>query len=247
MVKNAYDAFRQCGYISESIEKEFAEREAKGFSLDKLSENRYEGEKATFYVPKSDGVLACVDNGKADIGIVGEDAKLEYEVGTKRGGGFRSFEIGPKFDFPKMRFALVGKPMQELKFMECLRNNKFIEIATSYPAIAKEFMARNYPQFSQIFLDIIDSSGETELLAGDLGLVNAAFELVGTGKSLQKNGLIQFGDKEQNIPVLGVVNNGSERNNEQLAALASKLGEKGVVDGDGMLRRKSFYYPKSKR
>ena len=219
LAPKSYKVFAECGYPCDDIERELT-------ATGKLSQNQYEGKRATFFVHKADGLLAAVEKGtKAAIGIVGEDSKLEYEFRTKRGTGFTSFRVSDVFEFPKMKFVIAGRPENEEEFFKRLAQKKFLEIVTSYPAITQEYFAQKYPDFQQIFLDLIYSTGETELLAGGLDLAIAAFELVETGKSLVKNGLIPYACPTQEIPVLGIVNNGAAAYNSEVRDLAERVQE----------------------
>ena len=230
MAGDAYNVFKQCGYASEGLDREMQWRMENRRSTGKLNNNKYEGERAIFYVPRSNGVLAAIDNGRAEVGIVGEDAKFEYEFATGRGGGFRSFELGEDMsaNFPKMRFSLVGKSEFEKEFLRGMQMNKFLEIVTSYPGNARKYFAENFPNFQSALLDLIESKGQTELMVGDLNLANIAFELVVTGDSLKKNGLIEYTTPSQPIPVMGIANNGAEYNRNEIRELTSRMEELSV-------------------
>jgi len=244
MVLEARWVFAKNGYTSldldrelfriECLKRDFNEVGINGKRVvtidEKLNDNYYEGERADFIIPKSSDLPAYVDEGIADIGIVGKDSKDEYALeGQGRGRGYISAPVSDGFEFPKMRFAIIGRKGKEeyQRVCEMMQENKDIIVATSYPKQAKAFLLRNYPDYRGEFIDMMTLDGEVEL-AVRVGRANIGFELVSSGKSVIRNGLCSYipEEKAEPIPVLQIINRGARNNNQELAELFEKI-EKG--------------------
>ena len=123
---------------------------------------------------RDDDIPEYVQDGIADIGIVGEnviieaDAKVSYL--QKLGFGKCSLKIAVQNDSDISTVAqLDGKV-----------------IATSYPVILRKFLKAN-----QVEAQIRNISGSVEIGPG-LGLSDAIFDIVSTGGTLKNNGLKPF-------------------------------------------------------
>ena len=125
---------------------------------------------------RDDDIPEYVQDGIADIGIVGENV---------------IHETGVDVDY----LQLLGFGKCSLKI--AVPNNSTIEslsdlngkaIATSYPAILKKFLSEN-----QIDCEIRTISGSVEIAPG-LGMSDAIFDIVSTGGTLKSNGLKTFTD-----------------------------------------------------
>ncbi len=123
---------------------------------------------------RDDDIPEYVQDGIADIGIVGEnviieaDAKVSYL--QKLGFGKCSLKIAVQNDSDISNVAqLDGKV-----------------IATSYPVILRKFLKAN-----QVEAQIRNISGSVEIGPG-LGLSDAIFDIVSTGGTLKNNGLKPF-------------------------------------------------------
>jgi ATP phosphoribosyltransferase len=216
MVKKAYDIFASFGYTSPQLDDEFAKRaELKnkiaqlgdGFGdirvdMTKLNTNAYQGENASFIIPKSSDLAGYVDEGTAYMGILGKDSKDEYEFknGMRTGRGYTSSKIDARFELSKMRFSLIGKESKYRQFLDMLKSNDYIKLATSYPEQAKAFMARTFPEFRSEFLDLITFDGETEL-GVKTDRADIGFEIVESGNSLLKNGLVEYAPEKLSTPI----------------------------------------------
>lgn len=120
---------------------------------------------------RDDDIPQYVEQGVADIGILGEN-----EVWEKN----KDVSILKKLGFAKCRLSLAI-PKDE----QYLGNSWFSEkkIATSYPAIL-----RNFLKSQNIEAEIEPIGGSVEIAPG-IGLADAIFDIVSTGSTLQMNGL----------------------------------------------------------
>lgn len=125
---------------------------------------------------RDDDIPEYVQDGIADLGIVGENVieETEVKVNYLQRLGFGKCSL--KLAVPK------GGPIKELQDLQ----NK--SIATSNPVILSKFLAKN-----EIKADIRTISGSVEISPG-LGLSDAICDLVSTGGTLRSNGLEPFAD-----------------------------------------------------
>ncbi|SFE16135.1 ATP phosphoribosyltransferase [Chitinophaga sp. CF118] len=120
---------------------------------------------------RDDDIPQYVEDGVADIGMVGENVVLEKN---------RSVKVATKLGFGKCRLSLAVPRSVEyngVKDMDKLR------IATSYPVILENFLKEN-----GITADIHEISGSVEIAPG-IGLADAICDLVSSGSTLFMNGL----------------------------------------------------------
>ncbi len=144
---------------------------------------------------RDDDIPEYVQDGIADLGIVGENVINEKEVNVtylqKLGFGKCSLKIAvPNNGLIKELSDLNGK-----------------SIATSYPNILKKFLADN-----KITAEIREISGSVEI-STNLGLSDAICDLVSTGGTLKSNGLVPFSDVLTSEAVL-IGKNGIAKNPE---------------------------------
>jgi ATP phosphoribosyltransferase len=120
---------------------------------------------------RDDDIPQYVEDGIADIGMVGENVVLEKQ---------RSVKTAAKLGFGKCRLSLAVPKAVEyngVKDMDKLR------IATSYPVILENFLKEH-----GISADIHEISGSVEIAPG-IGLADAICDLVSSGSTLFMNGL----------------------------------------------------------
>jgi len=120
---------------------------------------------------RDDDIPQYVEDGVADIGIVGENVIIEKA---------RPVKIAEKLGFGKCRLSLAIPKASEyngVKDMDKLR------IATSYPVILQNFLNEH-----NITADIHEISGSVEIAPG-IGLADAICDLVSSGSTLFMNGL----------------------------------------------------------
>lgn len=112
-----------------------------------------------------------LEDGTADIGIVGENLLIEKQ---------KKVQVVKKLGFSICRVSLaVPKevPSNDLSYF----NNK--KIATSYPVTLQQFLDKN-----KIRADIHTISGSVEI-APNIGLADGICDIVSSGSTLFKNGL----------------------------------------------------------
>jgi ATP phosphoribosyltransferase len=122
---------------------------------------------------RDDDIPQSVAGGVADLGIVGEN---EY---AERG---EEVDIVRRLGFSKCRLSLAI-PAAEAENYPGLEWFEGKKIATSYPNILKEFMAKN-----GIHADIHVITGSVEIAPG-IHLADAIFDIVSSGSTLVSNNL----------------------------------------------------------
>jgi ATP phosphoribosyltransferase len=120
---------------------------------------------------RDDDIPQYVQDGVADIGIVGENVVIEKDSAVN---------TVEKLGFGKCRLSLAVPKAVEyngIKDMDKLR------IATSYPVILEKFLKEH-----GLTADIHEISGSVEIAPG-IGLADAICDLVSSGSTLFMNGL----------------------------------------------------------
>lgn len=120
---------------------------------------------------RDDDIPQYVEQGVADIGILGENEVFEQNKNVK---------IIEKLGFASCKLSLAI-PKDEIYFDLNYFSNK--KIATSYPNILE-----NYFKSRNIKVEIEKISGSVEIATG-IGLADAIFDIVSTGSTLIMNGL----------------------------------------------------------
>jgi len=124
-----------------------------------------------FLFLRDDDIPGYVEDGTADIGIVGQNEHAEKD---------KDVAVLKELGFSKCRLS-IGVP----KLTE-YTGTKFLDgksIATSYPVILKKWLDQN-----NISAEIHEISGSVEI-APSIGLADAICDLVSTGSTLIQNGL----------------------------------------------------------
>lgn len=125
---------------------------------------------------RDDDIPEYVQDGIADLGIVGENVINETEVDVA---------YLQMLGFGKCSLKLAIPNQCSIKTLSDLNGKT---IATSYPVILRKFLEKNFVQ-----ADIRTISGSVEISPG-LGLSDAICDLVSTGGTLKSNGLTPFAD-----------------------------------------------------
>lgn len=112
-----------------------------------------------------------VADGIADIGIIGENVFLEKN---------ENIDNAKALGFSKCRLSLAIQKSETYTDLSFFEGKK---IATSYPIILSNFLAKN-----NITADIHQISGSVEI-APNIGLADAVCDIVSTGSTLLSNGL----------------------------------------------------------
>ena len=124
-----------------------------------------------FLYLRDDDIPGYVEDGTADIGIVGENVLVE------KGG---DMEVVMKLGFSKCRLS-IGIPNNVT--YQGKQDIDGWEIATSYPKILGNFLKEN-----NLSAEIHEISGSVEI-APSIGLADAVCDIVSTGSTLISNGL----------------------------------------------------------
>lgn len=142
---------------------------------------------------RDDDIPEYVQDGIADLGIVGENVIEETEV---------SVSYLQRLGFGKCNLKIAITNNSDIKEINDLEGRS---IATTYPIILGKFL-----QKQNIHADIRTISGSVEISPG-LGLSDAICDLVSTGGTLKSNGLKPFADVMSSEAVL-IGSKGSENN-----------------------------------
>ena len=120
---------------------------------------------------RDDDIPEYVQDGVADIGIVGENVILEKQA---------NIQIQEKLGFGKCSLILAHPNDKEFKDIKDLNGKT---IATSYPKILKNFLEKN-----MLDAKLIELSGSVEI-APSLGIADLICDIVSTGNTLMMNKL----------------------------------------------------------
>jgi ATP phosphoribosyltransferase len=142
---------------------------------------------------RDDDIPEYVQDGIADLGIVGENVINETEVNVT---------YLQRLGFGKCSLKIAIPNYSEVQSLGDLHGKS---IATSYPVILKKFLKDN-----KVEADIRTISGSVEISPG-LGLSDAICDLVSTGGTLKSNGLRPFADVLHSEAVL-IGRKGEEEN-----------------------------------
>ncbi|GHT45060.1 ATP phosphoribosyltransferase [Endomicrobiia bacterium] len=189
----AYDIFKKAGYTSQSLEREIELHE-----LRQLEFGCGNGE-AIFLLARVADIPQYVDKNWADIGISAFDCYREYELESTAsrysmyGDNFVTNIFADLKLCEKSRFCVAGEP-KELEFYEqCKQNDDTIlTIATQHPNIAAKYFSKK-----NMVVDIITITGSSEIMPKH-GEIDAIFDIVESGRTLEENGLIIF---EEAMPI----------------------------------------------
>ena len=138
--------------------------------LNKLKAEAFNFPLEVFFL-RDDDIPQYVEDGVADIGIVGENVVLEKN---------REVKIVDRLGFGKCRLSIAIPKDQKYKSIEDLNGKR---IATSYSTILSKYLKKN-----KITAEIHEISGSVEIAPG-IGLADAICDLVSSGSTLFTNGL----------------------------------------------------------
>ncbi|MEY3678642.1 MAG: hypothetical protein RI924_783 [Bacteroidota bacterium] len=138
-------------------------------------ERKLKTEAANFPVEvlflRDDDIPQYVEQGVADIGILGEN-----EVWEKS----KQVQVIDRLGFANCRLSLAIPKDERYTGLSYFKNKK---IATTYPKILERFFAEK-----KIEVEIEEIGGSVEIAPG-IGLAHAIFDIVSTGSTLLMNGL----------------------------------------------------------
>jgi ATP phosphoribosyltransferase len=122
---------------------------------------------------RDDDIPQYVEQGVADIGILGENEVFEKH---------KNITVIQKLGFAQCKLSLAIPRDEHYNGIEYFRHKR---IATSYPKILqKYFNDKNIP------VEIEEIGGSVEIATG-IGLADAIFDIVSTGSTLLMNGLTE--------------------------------------------------------
>lgn len=146
---------------------------------------------------RDDDIPEYVQDGIADLGIVGENVIIEASADVSY--------LQP-LGFGKCTLKIAVQSTSNITELAQLNGKA---IATSYPVILQKYLSEN-----NIDAQIRNISGSVEIGPG-LGLSNAIFDIVSTGGTLKNNGLKPFINVMESEAVL-IASKGMELNPEVL-------------------------------
>ncbi|MFN8266040.1 MAG: ATP phosphoribosyltransferase [Chitinophagaceae bacterium] len=120
---------------------------------------------------RDDDIPQYVEDGVADIGIVGENVLFEKN---------KNVDVVEKLGFGKCRLSIAIPRGQEFTGPQMLQGKK---IATSYPFLVEKYLKEN-----NVSAEIHEISGSVEIAPG-IGLADVVADLVSSGSTLFMNGL----------------------------------------------------------
>lgn len=120
---------------------------------------------------RDDDIPQYVEDGVADIGIIGENVWVEKN---------RQVELKEKLGFSKCRLSLAVPKNTDYTDLDYFEGKK---IATSYPIITQQYLDNK-----GIKAEIHEISGSVEIAPG-IGLAEGICDIVSTGSTLLSNGL----------------------------------------------------------
>jgi ATP phosphoribosyltransferase len=167
---------------------------------------------------RDDDIPEYVQDGVADIGVVGEDVLYEKNADVK---------VIRKLGYGKCRLSLAVPEGKELKNIQELEGKR---IATSFPNLLKSFLDKN-----KIKAKVVEISGSVEI-APSLGIADFICDLVSTGNTLKLNKLAKSFDVFSAQSVL-IANNDIGNNAEKNTLLEDLL-----VRIDSALKAKTSKY-----
>jgi ATP phosphoribosyltransferase len=152
---------------------------------------------------RDDDIPEYVQDGIADIGLVGENVIAETNV-----------EVAylQRLGFGKCTLKIAVPNDSEYKTVADLDGKA---IATSYPVILQKFLDKE-----NIKADVKTISGSVEIAPG-LGLADAIFDIVSTGGTLRSNGLKPFADVMKSEAIL--IGRKGEENNPLILELLQRI------------------------
>jgi ATP phosphoribosyltransferase len=120
---------------------------------------------------RDDDIPQYIEDGVADVGIVGENIFVEKQKQNK---------LVRRLDFAKCRLSIAVPRTEAYDGIQSLANKN---IATSYPQITSRYLASK-----GVKAGIHEISGSVEIAPG-IGLADAICDLVSSGSTLLSNGL----------------------------------------------------------
>ena len=154
---------------------------------------------------RDDDIPQYVEQGVADIGIIGLNEVLEQR---------KNIELVQKLGFAQCRLSLAIPKEETYNGIQYFHNKK---VATSYPEILS-----SYFQEKNINVQIEKIGGSVEIAPG-IGLSDAIFDIISSGSTLLTNGLKEVETVLESEAVLLSSENLSNENQEILKKLLFRI------------------------
>lgn len=132
-----------------------------------------------FLMVRDDDIPGFIDSGVADIGIMGENLFVEYDLEHPD----NNLQIIARLEFATCRLSIAVKAQSDIKQFSDLEGKT---IATSYPETLRDYLAKH-----KVNANIIVMHGSVEL-APKIGIADAICDLVSTGTTLKENDLVEM-------------------------------------------------------
>ena len=154
---------------------------------------------------RDDDIPQYVEQGVADIGIIGLNEVLEQK---------KNINLVQKLGFAQCKLSLAIPKEENYNGIQYFENKK---VATSYPEILS-----NYFQKNNINAQIEKIGGSVEIAPG-IGLSDGIFDIISTGSTLLTNGLKEVETVLESEAVLISSQNLSDENQEILNKLLFRI------------------------
>lgn len=154
---------------------------------------------------RDDDIPQYVEQGVADIGIIGLNEVLEQR---------KIIELVQKLGFAQCRLSLAIPKEETYNGIQYFQNKK---VATSYPEILSSYFQEN-----NINVQIEKIGGSVEIAPG-IGLSDGIFDIISTGSTLLTNGLKEVETVLESEAVLISSENLSNENQEILKKLLFRI------------------------
>jgi ATP phosphoribosyltransferase len=164
-----------------------------------------EENKIKFMLLKNSDVVTYVDNGVADIGIVGKDMVKE--------------SLSKVFQLHNLNFGHCKMCIAGEKGKTVYRNNAILRVATKFTNSAKAYFDAKGQR-----IQIITLNGSVEL-APKLGLADVIVDIVETGNTLKANGLEVLEEMYNINPVIIANRIGYKFKMSQIDKIIAKIEE----------------------
>lgn len=161
--------------------------------------------EAEFLFLRDDDIPGYIEDGVADLGIVGENVLVESE---------KEVRLVKKLGFSKCRLSIAIPREHDFNSAKDLNGKS---IATSYPKLLGKYLKDN-----GIEANIHEISGSVEI-APSIGLADAVCDIVSSGSTLLSNGLKEVEKIFKSEAVLVANNNLSEAKSEILERLLFRI------------------------
>jgi ATP phosphoribosyltransferase len=157
------------------------------------------------YFFRDDDIPQYVQDGVADIGIVGENVFMEKE---------KDIELLYRLGFGRCRLSIAVPKSMEYRSIKDLNG---LKIATTYSSLLQKFFNER-----KVDVEIHELSGSVEIAPG-IGLADAICDLVSSGSTLFTNGLKEVEVVLQSEAVLTSNKNLSLENKQTLEKLLLRI------------------------